>query len=141
MIDEKVSLKIKKQELEKRLDELTFKKNNLLANLNDISSVINKEKSINNISKSLLIRYELNGLVNFDLKIALKTTLYDIKKSLTSINGKIDSVHESLNEINICPDCMGAGFQTTHYIERSLGTPTESTNSVTCQKCNGTGEV
>ncbi len=141
MIDEKILSKIKKQELKKQLDELTSKKNDLLKNFNDIELLINKEKSITDISESFLNYYELNGLTNFDLKIALKTTLYEIKKSLTSINGQIDQIHELLNGISICPDCMGDGFQTTHYIERSLGTPTNSVNSTTCQKCNGTGEL
>ena len=141
MIDEKILSKIKKQELKKQLDELTSKKNDLLKNFNDIELLINKEKSITDISESFLNYYELNGLTNFDLKIALKTTLYEIKKSLTSINGQIDQIYELLNGISICPDCMGDGFQTTHYIERSLGIPTNSVNSTTCQKCNGTGEL
>ena len=140
MIDEKILSKIKKQELKKQLDELTSKKNDLLKNFNDIELLINKEKSITDISESFLNYYELNGLTNFDLKIALKTTLYEIKKSLTSINGQIDQIYELLNGISICPDCMGDGFQTTHYIERSLGIPINSVNSTTCQKCNGTGE-
>ena len=141
MIDKKISSRIKKHELEKRLNELISKKNNLLKNLKEIESVINKEKNITDISDVLLNHYELNGLANYDLKIGLKTTLYSIKKLLTRINSEIDNSNELLKNIYVCPDCIGDGFQTTHYIERSLGTPTSTVNSAICQKCNGTGEL
>mgnify|MGYP000751800681 FL=1 len=103
MIDKKISSRIKKHELEKRLNELISKKNNLLKNLKEIESVINKEKNITDISDVLLNHYELNGLANYDLKIGLKTTLYSIKKLLTRINSEIDNSNELLKNIYAKP--------------------------------------
>ena len=139
--DEKISAVIKKQELETRLDDLTSQKKSALQNLSEIEAVINKEKNITDISSELVSRYELNGLERFDLKIALRTTLSNIRDMLTNIDTKTAQAKELLESIHMCSNCSGSGFQTKLYVERSLGNPTPIEDFTSCKKCNGTGEL
>ena len=141
MMDEKISAVIKKRELETCLDDLTSQKKSALQNLSEIKAVINKEKNITDISSELVSRYELNGLEKFDLKIALRTTLSNIRDMLTNIDTKTAQAKELLESIHTCPNCSGSGFQTKLYVERSLGNPPPKEDFTSCQKCNGTGEL